>query len=514
MYACENKMCKKFLSINHIWQATLFCLVLLLCACGKEGNSLETQIRDIAGHPELQNEEGLRALADIIMSDPDSYRAYLDNEGNIDLAKLQKAVDRIGRDTDSGFSWDITAYGGIPVKDLSLNLFLERSGSMTGYDARSTSGDFKRTLNEIITRFPRQTDGATGSISIVNDNVYSHKGSFEEFVQNKDVFASTSGIGDPSYTDFASIFGHVLADTVAENINVLVTDLIYSPKGIEGVTPAKIFNEEQSLATSIFQKHSDKSVLVVKLHSDFDGMYYPYNSPQGGVRYKGMRPYYIVITGSAAAMHKLRHDSRYASFTDFASLPGYEAHYLFSRKPQAPGYYTVLPRNKASRGNFSLSGSNSSGKGVHALKELKGDNAGKILFQVAADLSDIAADPEYMLDAANYTIATDGMARIASVEAITPQMTDARNRRYLEGATHLFTIEADASNPGRQIELGLADKMPGWFKTSTSSDDTRTGSGFASTTFGLNSFLEGIYRAYHGTAEQPQLFTLNIHIEP
>lgn len=505
-------MYSKLRNIENAAVAMILLVAAMLCGCSGNDDKLNAQIRNIVEHAELQNEQGIFSLTEIILSDSARYRAYLTKGGGLDIYKLQKAVDAVGKKADATFRWDVSAYGAIPTKDLQLNLFLERSGSMTGYDARSTSGDFKRTLNELITRFPR-VGGTTGKIFIVNDAVYPHKGSFEQFVQQKDIFAATAGIGDPSYTDFATIFDYVLRDDVAEDINILVTDMIYSPRGTAGVTPAKIFNEEQSLATSIFQKHADKSVIVVKLSSDFDGQYYPYNTPQAGVSYQGYRPFYVVITGSSAALYKLRRDPRYASFLDFATLPGYQAHYVFSRKPQVPDYYTILPRSKGSVGSFSLSGSNSSGNGVHALKDLKSGKGGKIRFALAVNLMHVAVDADYLLDEANYTIKSDGVAELIKVERITSEMVDARNRRYLSDASHLLTIEIDAGNVGKDLEVSLINRMPRWFAESTDNDDSRRGSRFATTTFGLNNFLEGIYRAYHGTAVQPSLTQFSIKLE-
>lgn len=506
--------------LRLLGSALLVFLVALMCACSSGGGTLEEKIREIADSPELQNEQGLDELTAIILADPETYKTYIKPDGTVDLARLQQAVDRIGKNVSPSFAWDLTLYGGVPVKDLRLNLFVERSGSMTGYDARSTSGDFKRTLNELVTRFPHSGGAGGGHIFVVNDAVYPYSGTFEQFVQEKDIFAATKNIGDASFTDFGKIFEYVLRDTVAENISVLVTDLIYSPKGTEGLTPAKIFNEEQSLATTLFQKHGDKSVMVVRLSSDFDGLYYPYDSPQSGKKYTGQRPYYLVITGSAAAMHKLRHDSRYASFVDFATLPGYRSHYIFSRGTQPTGRYTLLPRSRGTSGSYTIvprSGSSGSGDGapgVHALKDLKAGSDGMTGFRIAADLSSIAADSNYLLDPANYRLSGGGVARLKKVEKVTPEMTDARNRRYLEGATHLFTVEVDPSNAGKRLDISLADNIPVWFREASATSDISFGGNFATTTFGLSSILEGIYRAYHGTADTPALFSLSIAISP
>ena len=81
----------------------------------------------------------------------------------------------------------------------------------------------------MLTRFP----GDSKEVFIVNDGVYPYTGSLNSFVQDKDIFSSTKGVGDPSYTDFAKIFDFALTDTVPERITVLVTDMIYSPRDIQ-----------------------------------------------------------------------------------------------------------------------------------------------------------------------------------------------------------------------------------------------------------------------------------------
>lgn len=488
----------------------IFFLLILLSSCGGGKDKLESEIKKVTSNPELQSEQGLDLIASVILSNPDIYKSYLNSDGRIDMSKLAKAVEKVGKQGNPDFKWDITAYGGIPKDDLKLNLYLERSGSMTGYDARTTSGNFKQTINELITRFPR-VNGRAGRILIVNDNIYPFEGSFEEFVQIKDVFDATKGVGDPSFTDFASIFESMLQDTVPENINVLISDLIYSPFDTQGVSPAKIFNEEQSVATSIFQKHADKSVIVVQLTSDFDGLYYPYNSPQTGLRYKGQRPYYAVITGSAMAIYKLLHDSRYAPFTDFKSMPGYKEDYIFSRNPLTLSYYSLLPRGKGNKGSYAIGGAEDGEAKAHRLKDIKGDGQHKISFRIAANLQNIPGSESFITNPVNYSLKGASDARILSIEPIDESMKDARNRRFLDPATHLFTIEVNAEHLSPLIEISLLNPLPKWIETAGNKDDSNVNSAsFPKTTFGVDYLLRGIYRAYHAPSETPELFTIKI----
>lgn len=502
--------------MKHLFKTTILTTAaliwLLITACGS--NPLQEAIAEIAQHPEMQNEEGFNRLAEIVMSDRDAYAIYIDADGNLDISRLQETVSRLGRSRNQNFSWDITQYGGAATGDLNLRLMLERSGSMTGYDSRSGSGRFKRVLNELLNRFPQSGSDATKAdhIMIVNDAVYPFQGSMADFLQDKDIFATTAGIGDPSYTDFRRIFEYVLNDSVPERITVLVTDMIYSPLGTETVSAEKIFNESGSLASNLYKNHSDKSLLIVKLNADFNGNYYPFNSPSDGEKYTGKRPYYLLISGSAAAMSKLRSDDRYTSFTDFSSLPGYEAKYFFNRTMLPVKYYTVLPRGKENRGQFTTKGGNRD-QGSRAIDNLRPDNTGIYSFDIAANLSGIPAADDYLDDIHNYDIITDGSARITKVQRIDNSMINARNSRYLKPATHIITITGDGKNPGTRLDVRLLNRLPEWISASNSLDDTQVGTPrFSSTTFGLLPFLQGIYNAYYGTSELPVTTSMTIDI--
>ncbi len=504
---------KKRATYRHIVLSLCMAIAVMLSGCSEKQDPLLAQIQEIAATQELQSEEGAALLTDIILSDKSHYASYLRPDGKIDLTKLQALIEREGKRLNPDFAWDITKFGSAITSDLKLTLMLERSGSMTGYDSRNTSGDFKRTLNEMINRFPASA-GAEGSIMIVNDDLYPWQGSFQQFVQEKDIFSATADKGNPAFTDFAKIFDHALCDTVAENINVLVTDMIYSPKDTEGVSAKKIFNEEQSLANSLFTAHSDKSVIIVKLSADFAGTYYPYTSPNQGFTYRGQRPYYLIISGSAAAMHKLRNDSRYDSFLDFESLPGYQAHYFFNRNKLLLPYFSTMPRDKNGAGNYSLLvGDSAGGSGAHGLKEISADASGSIIFSVAADLSVIPTTAPYLSDISNYEVSSDGVAQLLNVEAITPQTIDSRNKRYLSKATHLFRFKIDGKHIGSYITVSLRNKLPEWVEQSSATDDTHPYKGFATTTFGLKPLMEGIYHAYYGTATVPEFCSFTIYLE-
>lgn len=502
----RNITCTKISSTLQVVSACVVALLLalLMTSCG-EPSALEKKMREAVENPSMRNEQTFNELTAIILSDTEKYKEYITESGEVDVLKLEQAIERMGKRKDPNFSWKLTEYGGVVKGPLQLRLMLERSGSMTGYDARTGSGDFKRAVSELLTRFPESEK----NLFIVNDTVYPYTGTLDSFVQDKDIFASTAGIGNPAYTDFGAIFTYSLTDNVPERITVLITDMIYSPEDTEGVSLAKIFNEEQTLANTLFNAHKDKSVIVVKLSGDFHGTYYPYGQPSG-VKYDGARPYYMIITGSAAAMQKLRSAPEYSSFVDFKSLPGYQADYFFNRNTLPVSYYTVMPKGKGCKGSYSLDGEDGA-NGIHGLKDVTPDRGSDTYtFRVAADLSQIPATAQYLLDKSNYTVKGSSLDK---VEIITPEMIDPRTKRYMERATHLFTFTGTGKGGADVCEISLKNHLPDWIsKSSASSDTNLRDPNFPVTTLGFGNFMRGIYNAYYGTGQVPDFTSFSIKI--
>lgn len=493
--------------------AVAFVLTLGVClsfsACSSDSDRVSALIAQAARDPELRNEQTFNELSSLILARPEKYKGFLTPSGGVDVAKLQAAYDAAAGKGDGDSEWNLSEYGGALSGDLRLRLMLERSGSMTGYDrgARST-GDFKRVLSEMITRFPgRRNDD--GSILIVNDGLYDYPGTFDTFLQDKDIFSSTASIGNPAFTDFRKIFENSLTDTVPERVTVLVTDLIYSPRGAAGMTAEKIFNEEGALASYLFEKHLDKSMLIVRLSSDFSGTYYPYADSKP-FQFNGQRPYYLIITGSAAAMSRLRGSDKYASFTDFRSLPGYEQQYFFNRRPLPLKWWSLMPRANATQGDYTLAGGDSE-SGAHSLKDARpARDTGEMLFTVAADMSGIPAEADYLLDKSNYRVDSDAPVEILEIKAADKVEKNPRNQRYLKRATHLITLRLSGKSTPDDVKVTLLNRLPDWVKQGSSKDDRSPYGSFASRTFGLEPFLQGVYNAYYGTAAIPAFTSFDI----
>ena len=66
--------------------------------------------------------------------------------------------------------------------------------------------------------------------------------------------------------------------------------------------------------------------------------------------------------------------------------------------------------------------------------------------------------------------------------------------------THIITFTGKFDTPQDEVTVRIPNGFPRWISASTATDDTNpAASGFATTTFGLDSFMKGIYNAFtHG----------------
>ena len=451
-----------------------------LTACGGHGQL------DKAVKSALVRGDTTRAAYDsicaIVAGNPGKYSDLVTAEGKVDHKKMYEFIEGIASHLRPPMHWDTRPYGG--VDDLSLTIYFERSGSMVPYDQRGGGGQLKKAVNDIINHFPA---GCKVDINIVNDGIYPYQHTVDEFLKDRDIYQSTAGIGDASYTDFQLIFNKILEAQRPGNVSVLVSDLIYSPKDTHGVSLDKIFNEENSLATRVFAKYKGKSVVVQQFLGDYSGNYYPYNGQP--FNYSGKRPFYLVIIADNEVMDQLAQDKRYSGMLD---APSVRNSYRFNQgTSEVP--CRVLPEWKDNAGRFRVK----HGDGL-VLAKCQGDReTGKLCFSMAADLSGLMANDALLTNTENYDVKSiDGYT--LTVQPIEPGMMTANNKEYLEGMTHILTLTGDLKSPRDEVKISLRNELPEWVRQSSCMSDTSTGGSFATTTLGLDQLLGGMFSAMKG----------------
>jgi hypothetical protein len=467
-------------------------LMVALMSCGGHGR-LDKAVRGILVSGDTTR-VAYDSLCTLITENPGKYGDMLTPDGRVDHKKLAAFIEEIGSQLRPPMHWDTRPYGGLD--DLSLTVYFERSGSMVPYDQRGGGGQLKKAVNDLINHFPA---GSKVDINIVNDGIYPYQHTVDEFLKDRDIYQSTAGVGDASYTDFQLIFNKILEAQRPGNVSVLVSDLIYSPKDTHGVSLEKIFNEENSLATRAFAKYKGKSVVVQQFMGDYSGNYYPYNGQP--FNYSGKRPFYLVIIADSDVMDQLAQDKRYDGVLNTSmARNSYRFNQSTSEVP-----CRVLPEWKDNAGRFRVK----HGDGI-VLAKCQGDReTGKLCFSMAANLGGLMKDDALLTNAANYEVQSiDGYT--LTVQPIDPSMVTANNKEYLDGMTHILTLVGDFKSPRDNIHISLRNELPDWVRQSSSDNDTSTGGTFATTTLGLEQLLGGMFDAMKGGSSY---FDVNIQLQ-
>lgn len=407
-------------------------------------------------------------------------------------------------------SADVTFTGISGNRLPAVKFYLERSGSMVPYDSPKGDGAFKAAIMQLLNSLPGENKD--NRIFIVNDVISPYPGGFDKFLQVNDIFEATKGIGHGGYTDFGAIFTDLISKTTDNEVSILVTDLIYSTKDMTETNPEKIFADAQSMTHAVFKTASaDMSILVIKLHASYNGLYYSFDSPHGGKAYTGPRPYYIIIACKDDVMKRLSKDSDYSAFTQFGRLKGYENQFLFCAGSPYHPYYSLLLNHPEIKGRFRISRGQDTQ--VTKVSELEPDvQTGDTRMLLAVDLSHMFIDRRYLEDVTNYEVTSGYGSKILAIRPIRRGDITAAERKYAGNATHLFLLSVKKPSGHDRMRIALRSRLPQWVYTSSSDDDRDTRSkAFSTTTFGLRYLLEGIYQSYARQSDQsPTYFDIEL----
>ena len=394
---------------------------------------------------------------------------------------------------------------------LELKLYMERSGSMVSFDTEKSSGEFKGIVSTLLNRFPYVESSDSTSVYIVNDNIYPYKGSVRDFLAQRDFFTATKGIGDPSYTDFDKIFSMILSDMSKYQVSALVTDLIYSAKGQEGVSPSKLLNEAYALTHNAFKGNTSTSVIILKFSAGYNGPYYPFNSPLRGVQYSGARPFYVLLFATKESLAELFDSKEYSAFSKFSTLPNYEDMFCFTDVIFKPEFSIITDYDH--EGRFRKDRTKSS-KVVTGICEAQLSKEGEISIPIAVDLSAIPLSESYKKNKNLYDVESLTGFKISSIKSIGNLDDAAIIKEHLPGATHIMTLVADEKPKNETVSIQLTYQLPIWVRESSTNDDSNiSAEDFDSTTFGLEDMLKGMFAAYVPDGTKHAVFNLEFTVK-
>ena len=473
---------------SFFYTALFATLSLLLSGCG--GGALDRAIKQALVQGDTTAER-LDDIVALITADKDSYGHLLAPDGTVDYQSLDTYVNDMAAKMRPPMHWNVAA---LAMPPLQLSIYLERSGSMVPYDRPGGRGLLKASVNDLINAFPGKCDDV--SLHIVNNDIYPYQGSIDDFLQDRDIYASTAGVGNPAYTDFGRILDRILSTQGPSEVSVLVTDLIYSPADTKDLSIDKLLNEERSLVASTFKKHEGKSVLVHQCVGDFDGKYYTYRG--GAVDYRGERPYYLLFIASTPTLERYVSSKGYAAAIA-SSMP---RHRYWHGRAQQPVDWVVVPDWSDNAGRWRVSHDDH----TRLTGVLPDRTTGVLRFTLAANLGALLLDDTTLTDSTAYTVSSlTGFT--LSVRRIEQGDITANNRPYLEGKTHLLTLTGAITAPRDEVTIALPNDLPEWSTACNATDDTQP---TPTTTLGLVSFMAGLKTALPG---DDNYFTLHIKLE-
>ena len=475
-------------------------LLLMIVAAGCGGHRVEKELRKAMASGETTPERFAEIVKGIVDSND---KAYLLEDGTINMDALQQTADEVGSSLRPPVKWNLMQYAQNTKRTLSI--YFERSGSMVPYDAASGGGQLKDAVNKLINFFPDGQNAETTTINIVNDGIYPYQGTIDSFLTDKNIYQTTQGMGDAKYTDFQKILTSIIEKQAPGNISVLVSDLIYSPRGSNSVSAERLEVEVRSLATATFKRFKGKSVLVHKFSGDYDGMYYPLNGKT--FKYRGKRPFYIMVIADETTMNAIASDPQYRSLI----APEGAVNSFRFNQPIADVPMAVLLDWDEQAGHF-----RPDHKDPSLLTKCENDReTGKMRFAVAVDLSGLNKSADFLDHASNYSISSQNKFEM-TVKPITRDMITPNMRDYMEGKTHLLVLTGKMNSPQDDIVIALRNDFPQWIIDSSTRDDSNPAApGFARTTLALEPFMRGLYDAFNNNSNEDAGYytTLHLHLK-
>lgn len=459
--------------MKHIAYVALLALTLSVASCGngsrKEFNKL---LLELADADQTIDGNDWQKIADFLDRNKAHFKEFYDH-GQIDVDDVE---DYISDFFEHRRPSKHIAFQGIGAKQPTFHIYVERSGSMTPYDSRDGDGSFRAAIMALQNNLPGT--------------------------------ATIDSVGEKGYTNFQQIFDQILNRTNEDQVSILVTDLIYSVKDMQGVNPQRVFSEIEGMTNAVFKSEvKNKSMLVVRMMGSYNGPYYSYDNSVKP--FAGRRPYYIIIVASNTNMVRLTHDATLRTFADMERMRGYDNMCLMTANDIYKPYYSFLLSNRDVRGRFRPKRGQDTQ--IRSLTGVEPDrDSGDIQLALAVDLSHLFIDQRYLTDVSNYEVKADDDVRIKEIRKIEKADMTPAEKKYLGTATHIFVLQAASIGHGQEVEIKLLNRMPQWIGAASTDNDLTPD---ANTTFGLKYLLGGIYDSYNRNADDHNYFELELELD-
>lgn len=366
---------------------------------------------------------------------------------------------------------------------VSVNLFVENSGSMFGYI--SLGNEFDRVISSLMTQVETSDFASEQSrLYYINSEVFLQKDVLiNDFIKNLTVHNANTYKGDLSETSFTKLFDLVLKNTKDNAVSIFVSDCIFS---VGSNDASQYIGSEKDGLTLRFASELKKrnlAIKVIRYYSSFQGTFYNH---QDKAKYlKGdKRPFFVWIIGDSRVMNRFDKAINW----ERVDYQGRVDEYAFVRSnSKGLNYFVDQPSSGRREDN-------------HTLSKAKLDN-GKYSFRVHADLSDCALlGDSYILDPNNYQV-SNNQYKLTKIE-----------KRSVANTTHVFTLTTTEKIVPSAISVSLQNKqLPEWVsKYNINPKDSDKIFVELQKTYGLKAIMDGVYMAFFPKAKAYATFSVKI----
>lgn len=374
-----------------------------------------------------------------------------------------------------------------------VNVYIENSGSMDGY-VQGTA-DFKTTVYSYLQYIKIQNVCDSLNLFYLNSRIFPQGTVTDDnlevlkyFVERLDpnsfrLKGTVPGENSRGTSDIDDLLRSIIKTTNENIISILVTDGIFSPgrgrNANEYIAAQKI--GLMGTFSTLMDKINNAAVVLYKMESQFDGIYY--DKIDTKIPFKGLRPYYIWVVGSAENIAELLNKVPNSKFNNKP-----EEIFMISEVSHQPKY--IVDDNF---GNHKKNRNNN-----YVVEGLTKDKSGKVRFAVKVDFSGVLVDESYLSNPDNYFYNLNNY----SLEI---QKLD-KNPKY----THKlkFTSKDARPHPG-VMSIKLKMEEPKWAE---SSNDNYGETPLDGKTYGLKYQLDGLYEAFTKNMKDNQKYYNDIKI--
>lgn len=188
------------------------------------------------------------------------------------------------------------------VKDCTLKVFIENSGSMNGYINRGSDliNDTYSYISELDHRMKKT------EIYFVNSKLIPVSFTLDSFIERlPSIFNKTPG--NTYNSEIVDMLSMVLSKTDDKTVSVFISDCILDPAKNANLYFSQCQTKMRGAFNSFLENNEDFAMQVFQLNSSFDGKLYPCGlSP---VKTNHDRPYYVWIMGPSNIIGKLNRDN-------------------------------------------------------------------------------------------------------------------------------------------------------------------------------------------------------------